>query len=725
MQAIAILHAARGYMRACALAGLIATASLWHAPLALAAIAPTPAKPLVLEATDMGFDQQNAIVVARGDVEIVQGDYVLKADQITYYQNSNIIRAQGNVSVLQPSGDVLFADEMELTDDLKTGVVQAFKARLSDDSVFVAQHAVRENIFRTKLHKATYSPCHICKGEDPFWQLRAERVDLDEFNERITYNNAWMEMGGVPIFYIPRLSHPTPDADAKSGFLPAEYASNSQLGAIIRTPYYWRIAPNAQATITPWYTSEDGPVLAVDSEYLTDHGRHTLNFSATLPERRENSTGTKIDGHEFRGHIYALGSHHFDETWSVGYDINRTSDDTYLRRYGFGSQRSLFSRAYAQGVQGRNLLSVSALTIQGLRLADDPDTTPLVLPVIEGFYETTPNDFGLKFFTSVNAQSLTRELGADQHRLSNTLGAELPYITDNGQIFKLTTSVRTDLYAFNDVSIPGKTALESGETVRVLPTLALEWRYPLLRQMRSGSITIEPTILAVARPNGSNPLEITNEDSSVVELTDTNIFAIERFPGLDRIDSGSRFAYGIRSQYLSNDGESWEFLLGQSFNSDDDTPFPNSNKQGESFSDYIGRLAYRSEHINASYRFSLNKEDLNPNRSEFYTGLNYEGFSLQTSYLKLADNTFLGASEQIFMQFGFPIYEDLSGVVGLNRNLELNQNTSQNAGLYYQNECFTLSFNMLRNFTRDRDLEPSTDFTLRIGFKNLGEFGSD
>ena len=534
-------------------------------------------EPVVLESRDMGYDQKNGIVVARGDVEVVQGDYVLRADQLTYYQNVGIIRAQGNVSVLQPTGDVMFADEVELSDDLKSGIVQHFKARLSDNSRFAAREALRENAYRTKLQKAVYSPCNLCKGESPFWQLRAERVDIDQFNEKVTYNNAWMEMKGVPVMYLPRLSHPTPDADAKSGFLIPEYGTSSQFGATVKVPYYWRISPDKQATITPWYTAEDGPVLQTEYEQLTDAGEHRIEFSATYPEKRSD-TGSQIGGNDFRGHIFALGSHAFDDTWTAGYDINRTTDDTYLRRYGFGSQRTLYSRAYVEGVEGRNYASVHGLAIQGLRVFDDPDTTPQILPIIEGYYETTPNSFGLKYFTSANAQALTRDIGADQNRLSGTLGAQLPYVSEGGHILTLTTSMRADLYDYDDVTVVGKPGLQSGSETRVVPIAALEWRYPLMRRMENSSLTIEPIVLAVAQPNGGNPREITNEDSSVVELTDTNIFSIERFPGLDVVDSGSRVAYGLRTQYLTDNDSTIEFLLGQSFNADWDTPFPNSNE---------------------------------------------------------------------------------------------------------------------------------------------------
>ncbi len=690
--------------------------------LAFSAEKPDSDAPVVLEAREMGYDQKHGVVVALGDVEVVQGDYVLRAEQLTYYQKLGLVRAKGNVSLLQPTGDIMFAEEVELKDDLKAGLIQEFRARLSDNSRFAAKEAVRESPYRTKLSKAVYSPCKLCKGKAPFWQLRAGEVDIDEFNEKITYNDAWMEIAGVPVAYIPRMSHPTPDADAKSGFLAPEYSVNNQFGLTLKAPYYWRIAPNQQALITPWYTAEDGPLLQTEYEQLRDEGQHLVMFSAAYPERRSD-TGSQIGGNEFRGHLFARGSHAFDDNLSIGYDINRTSDDTYLRRYNFSNEAVLFSRAFAQHVDGRNFLSAQGLAIQGLRVFDDPDTTPLILPTLEGYYETAPNDFGLKYFTSANAQLLSREVGVDQRRLSTSVGANIPYVSDGGHVLNATATMRTDFYQSDDVTIAGNPQLQSGSETRLIPQLALEWRYPLIRRMASSSLTIEPLVLGVVQPNGNNPALIANEDSRVVELTDTNIFSVDRFPGLDAVDSGSRVSYGLRAQYLTAKNRMIEFLFGQSYNADDDTPFPNSNVQGEHLSDYIGRIAYQGTYSTLAYRFGLDKDRFSPNRNELGGTYQFGKFLLSGNYLTLKDNVFLGDSEQVFGSIGFPIYGGFSANFGATRDILSDQMLFQNATLTYENDCFNVSLLGLRTFVRDRDVEPVSQISLRVGFKNLGEFG--
>lgn len=680
-------------------------------------------EPVTFEADEVGYDQANAIVVAHGNVEVIQGESILNAQQLTYFQRTNLVKATGNVSMLQPNGDVYFADYVELKDDMKQGVIHNFRARLADNSVFAAHEARKVNPNVTQLKKAAYTPCNICKDMEPFWQLKAAQVEIDQGEEKVRYEGARMEMLGVPIAYTPYLSHPTPDAAAKSGFMTPEYSSGDNLGATVKTPYYWRISPDRDVLLTPWYSTDVGALLEGSYRQLTDDGSYTMQFSGTFPEELD-SAGNEIGGNEFRGHIYAKGTKGLSTYSRVGFDINRATDDTYLRRYRFGDERVLFSRVYGEAAQNRNYALVQGLAIQGLRVTDNADTTPLVVPTFEGYYETQPYDNGLTLHAFGNAQSLTRDVGVDQRRISATVGASLPVVTDSGHVFTATTNVRQDLYSLDNVPIPGDPDF-SGTKGRIIPQAALEWRYPLIQGFEGGdAMTIEPIILAVAQPGGNNPVEIrnANEDNTLIELTDTNLFSLNRMPGLDSIDSGSRFAYGFRSQYLFGGGQSVDAMLGQNFNADDKTPFPNSTRPGKNISDVIGRLAFDYNPVTLAYRFAYDRATFEPNRTEFTLAYDESWLNLSGVYSNIQNNRYIVDSEEMAINGSMPLWGNWSIYGGGRRDLDINQMIAATSGLIYRNECFTMAIQGLRTYTRDRDIEPSSEVTVRFGFKNLGEF---
>lgn len=691
-------------------------------PVAVSMGAPSPDEPVTLEAERMGYDQENQIVVAEGMVEVVQGDYVLRADQLTYYQKLGFVRADGNVSVLQPSGDVYFADNVELTGDMKAGVVNNFRARLSDDSVFAANEAQRVNPAVTTMKKAVYSPCKLCEGKDPFWQMKASDVKVDNAEERVSYENATLEFGGVPVLYSPYFSHPTPDAGPKNGILIPEYSQNTLLGTTVKIPYYWRLAPDKEVVLTPWYMSDEGALLQADYNQITDRGIFTMATSGTFPEEIDNA-GNPIGGNEFRGAIFASGQQNRSDYSRWGFDVQRTTDDTYLRRYGFGSQFSLTSRAYAETAVGRNYALSEAMLFQGLRATDDSSTTPRILPNLEGYYETEPFAGGARLHASANLQNLTRPVGAEYQRASFTTGASLPHVSEGGHVFEAELNVRTDAYSINDAPITGEADFE-GEKYRAIPQAALTWRYPLVTQVNDASLTVEPIAVAVAQPVGGNSVAIPNEDNRVVELTDTNIFATQRMPGYDTIDSGSRVAYGLRSHMLFPEGETFDAMLAQSYNADE-TPFPNSRVLGEEFSDYIGRVGFSYAPVSVSYRFALDRDTYAATRSEVWGSYIQPRFQLTGAYLTVKNSPYISDSEEVFGTALVKLDDTWSLYGNGRRDLNFDSMVSAAGGIIYANECFSLLTQMQRVYTRDRDIEPSSEVSIRLGFKNFGEFGNN
>lgn len=677
--------------------------------------------PIVMEAAEVAYDQENGIVVARGKVEIAQGGYMMLADQITYFQRRDTVMAEGNISLMQPNGDVVFSDRAVLNDALKTGVIDAFKARLADNSVMIAQRALRTSPAETKLTNVTYTPCHLCEGKSPFWQLSAQEVYVDQLKERVTYDDATMKILGVPVFYSPSISHPTPDARAESGFLTPSYGTNNNIGTFVRVPYYWHIDHDKEAIITPWYTTEEGLVMQGDYRQKSEGGEYNFNGTITYPERRD-SAGNPAGGSELRGHIFAQGYEAIGDYSRVGFDIARTSDDTYLRRYGLGDQRVLFSRLFAEGAQNRNFWLAQGLAMQGLRITDSSRTTPLVLPTLQAFYQTPADANGIRYHFAGDAQWLTRQQGADQQRLSLTAGATLPYVSDDGHVLTTTVNLRQDIYRSQDVALGGSGTVNA-TTYRSIPQAAVEWRYPLINQLGGDTITLEPIALAVIQPNGTNPQEISNEDSRLLELTDTNLFSLNRMPGLDAVDSGYRLAYGARAQYLLREGTAIDALLGQNFNPAGRTPFPNSTTAGEDFSDYIGRVAFNVSPINLAYRFALDREQLKLNRNEFSFLFAKPWLSTLATYRSINRNQFINTSEEGELNATLPLSENWSIFGGARRNFSLDQLVSANTGIVFKNECFNIGLDAVRMYTRDRDVEPNTQFMLRIAFKNLGGFG--
>lgn len=133
-----------------------------------------PEQPILMTADELSFDQDLGTATARGNVEIVQGERVLNANAVTYNQRDDIVTASGNVVLLEPTGEVIFAEFAELTDDMREGFLRGFRMLLNDDTRLAAVSAQRRGGTRTELSRAAYSPCITCQGMDgePLWQVK-------------------------------------------------------------------------------------------------------------------------------------------------------------------------------------------------------------------------------------------------------------------------------------------------------------------------------------------------------------------------------------------------------------------------------------------------------------------------------------------------------------------------------------------------------------------------
>lgn len=720
---------------------LIAVAALWLHGASLASGAraassePGSQTPFLLKADDVTFDDNLGLVVARGNVEIAQGDRVLMADTVTYNQKTDVMTAAGHVSLLEATGEVTFAEYAEFSDDLKNGVVDSIRMILADNSRLAANGGRRIGGVTTEMSKAVYSPCDLCKDNPsraPLWQIKAVRVTHDSVAKDVAYHDASMEIFGVPVGYLPYFSHADPTVRRRSGFLAPSYGSSTDLGSFVRAPYYWAIAQNQDATISPMYTTDQGLVMA--GEYRQRLVKGEFQFSGSYTHPTDPPPGA-----ENRGHIRGRGRFDLDDTWRSGFTLLRSTDDTYLRRYKFPAGENLFgsadkaltSTAFVEGFRRRNYARATAYSYQGLRATDDPGKTPLILPLAEYNFRGEPDRHGGRFNIDTSVLSLTRDESTDSRRVSVKSSWNLPHIGTAGDIYNLNASLQTDLYNVDGVPTPGNPNLmQEGFTGRVFPQLQFNWRYPFVRHEGTTTQFFEPIAGFVVAPRGGNPDKIPNEDSIDVEFDDLNLFRDTRFTGVDRVEGGQRVVYGMRGGLYGAGGGSSSAFLGQSFRFNRDSPYAAGTGLEDRLSDVVGRLSISPNNLlDFLYRFRFNAEDLRSRRNEVTMGIGPPRLRLDLTYLFFDE-------ERATSQFGDR--EELSGAltVGLTdywsafasarRNLAETDAgfISLGGGLQYSDECLIFLASLSRRFTQDRDLMPSTTLLFQVVFKNLGEIRS-
>ncbi len=680
-------------------------------------------KESLFSADEIRYDQQNEIVTAKGNVEIVQGERVLKADMVTYNVQKDEVVASGNIVLLEPTGEVLFADKVELARELKTGAIRDIRILFTDNSRLAAQSAVRVDENKVVMNNAVYSTCRLCetnRNAAPLWQAKSSQVEHDKAAKTITYRHAVLEFYGVPVIYTPYFSHPDPTVERQSGFLAPTVLNSTDLGYGITTPYYYVISEDKDLTFSPTVTTKEGVHLAAEYRQAFRQGDLNLDGSITYVDERDNNN-LKTGDQEFLGHIRGEGFFKIDPTWSWGFKAFATNDDTYLDKYDISNEDTLTSTAYIQGLRGRNYTSLSAYAFQGLQASDDQDNIPFVPAWLDYAYVGEPNKYGARFNANVDGLTLFRSAGQDTSRLSMSGGWHLPYTSPSGQVITLDASLRGDAYYAHDQledPFDANSDTSSNLSGRVIPSLSLKWNYPFVRHAGSTRQLIEPVVEAVwSEALGSK--DTPNEDSLSFEFDDTNLFGSNRYAGLDEVEEGPRLNYGVNFGFYGESGGYTSFLIGQSFHLGDETSFDAGTGLEDQLSDYVARLEVQpSDFLRYIQRVRIDKESLKLDRNEidFRIGSNDNWFGL--GYLRLRDNLSAVDVEkrnEIFVEGKVKMAEFWSAYGQYRRNLEDGGGSiDARVGIEYLDECFGFAVEARREFTRDRNVEPSTSVSFRV-----------
>ncbi|MDX1482987.1 MAG: LPS assembly protein LptD [Alphaproteobacteria bacterium] len=676
---------------------------------------------VILRADEVTFDENTEIATATGNVEIAYQERMLRADKVTYSKRTDTFSAWGNVVVVEPNGDVIFGNKAEFTNRFKDGFVEGFRMLFEDNSRLAATGGRRVGGVVTSLAKAVYSPCDLCKEDPsraPLWRIRAVRVIHDNVRQDVEYKDAFLEIYGVPIAYLPYFSHPGPSVKRRSGFLIPTYGSDSDFGLTLRVPYFWAIDPSQDLLVTPVIYGDESPLLAAAYRRRFAHGEIAVDGSVTQPD---DTTGLP----DTRGHFFIDGRHDIDRTWRAKYQLQYASDDTYMRRYDFDEpvNQTLQSSFNIEGFRGHNYAQLSGYHFKGLRESDDSDEFPFVLPLAEYHYVSRPRAKGSYLTAQASVMALHREKGSDSRRISLKGGWHLPYTARTGEVYELSAIVQGDLYAVNDVDTGS--GPENGVTGRVFPQIVAKWRYPFVRKEKNGSQLIEPIAAVVLGPNGGNPSLIPNEDSQDVEFDDTNLFSANRFTGVDRVDGGQRFVYGVNWGLYGDHGGAIEAFLGQSYHLRSNNEFPPGSGLREKASDIVGRVRISpAQYLDLLYRFRLDTDDFKAKRSDVKLLVGPSWLRANINYFFVDEETGsgeFGDREEISLGLTGKISKYWTARAHLREDLTSDGGTiSEDIGFTYADECLTFDIKFERSFTRDRDLKPRDTIFFQFIFKHLG-----
>ncbi len=452
---------------------------------------PPPGTRMHVEASRITYNSRSRVATATGHVIIVYGRYVLVAKKVVYDQKNDRMRADGEVRLREPGGNVLTADIAQLENRFRDGFARHLRLLLTNNSTITADYSRRRDGYLTVFDHVTYTRCKYCVTSTgaPLWEIRSVKVTHDENKHLIYHRDATFEFLGMPVFYTPYLSHPDPTVKRATGFLIPSFGYSSDYGFGVQVPYFINLAPNYDLTLRPVFTTRQGPLARAEFRHRTANG--TYNIDAGGIYQLDTSLPAPGNRH-FRGFVRTQGKFDINDHWKWGWDGTLTSDETFMRKYNISNRTEIDNTVYLTGLKGRNYFRAELFQFQGLLLTDDNDTYPVVLPHVRYSYTfdqpVLGGELGLDadFYSlfrdhSVFSPFSTLDQGTSQTRTIADVHWQRRMTSSFGLVTTPFASVRGDLAMTNNLPDPITGVVsDTNTTAFVLPTAGIDMRFPLV-----------------------------------------------------------------------------------------------------------------------------------------------------------------------------------------------------------------------------------------------------
>ncbi|MEM7723042.1 MAG: LPS assembly protein LptD [Pseudomonadota bacterium] len=671
--------------------------------------------PATLIADGIRFDQNENTVTAEGNVEVFYEGSRLRARSVAYDGDTDRIIVGGPLTLIQQDGQsIIFAEFADLSTDMQDGVLRGARLVLNRQLQIAANEMERVEGRYNQAYQVIASSCEICdESQTPIWEIRARRVIHDENAQMLFFENATLRAFGIPIAYVPRLRVPDPTLDRATGFLTPSYLLNGELGFQVQVPYFIRIGDHRDLTITPWIGTNETRTVQLRYRQAFQTGDIQLEGAISDDELTED---------DVRGFVFLNGTFDLPRDYVLDFVVEAVSDRGYFTTYGFPDRDLLESFVRISRTQRDQFVELRASNFASLQDGDINDELPTQFVDGNLVYRFAPDVVGGIATASLRASGFARvsdfdgPTGQDVARLTGSLNWRRDTILPGGVLAAFEGTV------FGDVYDTRQGAELTGTETRIAPFASAELRYPLARTTEAGvTHLIEPVAQFVWSDSFGGDVPI--EDSTIVEFDEANLISLNRFPGQDQREIGSRVNLAVG--YTRTDPLGWTLgvTAGVVFRQSDPDQFTEGSGLSGDQSDFLLATHLTGLDNWKVINRAIFDDDLSFTSNEFALEWFGEALGVITKFTFLEADVFedrpIDTAEWAF-DANYAFTEEWAA--GVNWRYDFVEDDATRAGLAinYATECIDVGFSVSRRFTTSTTVNPTTEFGLTLALNGLG-----
>lgn len=666
--------------------------------------------PMVLSADEAETTEQRSLL--RGQVQLQRADQRVSADELRYDAETSEVQTSTGLHY-QAGGFALSAGKATLNLDTETGELEQVElAGREDHARAGAARMTLEGPDRTRLHDFTYT---TCDADAEAWRLRGSEIVLDEAAGFGTAYHTRIELGNVPVLYLPYIKFPITDRRI-TGFLLPAVSSSSKTGTEIRAPYYINLAPNYDMTLTPRLMSKRGLLLGTQFRYLTTNSNGTAALD-WLPSDDDYNN-------EDRGLLAYDHTSRWRSGWQSEIALEYVTDQDYLED--FGDTLSISSTTHLENRADLNYLGALwdfRVRAQGYQTIDraiaESDkpyrrvpqlTLGLRRPAALGGWELDLDSEWVSFDHSLNEHGARFDLlPSISYPMSRAWGYLTPRLSARHTGYELSNRApgappqpERNLYLF---SVDGGLTFER--------TVALRGH--------SYTQTLEPRLFYLRVPY-ENQDDLPVFDTTEPDFSFASLFRENRFSGADRVGDADQLTLALTSRLLDDASgrEQLRASIGQiHYFRDRLVQLPGTAAATREKSDIIAELAVQLPHhwnaaatlqwdpdIDRGTKNSLRLQYRPSNERIFNFGYRFQENELEQTDLSLR----------------WPFNPRWHGVARWNYSLLNTRDLETFIGVEYESCCWALRL-VGRRFLNDDDGTYNSSVMLQLVLKGLAKFG--
>ena len=673
-------------------------------------------------------NEKNFIKSNKKTIIIDKENNKIDLDNFEYNTNNNIFKSVGFIKIEDSKGNNYEFSQIYIDTIKKEIIGSDIKAYLNQKEFKINENnkpRIFSNTISLKKEKSSFekSIFTLCnyreKDKCPPWSIQASKMLHDNKKKTIYYDNAVLKVYDFPIFYFPKLSHPDPTVERRTGFLLPTLSDSKNLGVGVSIPYFWDLGNDKNFTLTNNFYFNENPLFM--GEYHQAFKNSSIIFDFGYTEGYKKTTSSKKAGE--KSHFFAKFTKNFESRnnseSSLDISLQEMSNDKYMKLYRINS----------------NLVDYNQNTLEN-SLNYSFENEDLFLGLNTSIYETLKDDYNDKY------EYIFPEITFDKNLFSNNkfgiLDLQTNYKFHNYDTNKSTNFLVNNLdWNFKDLNF--NSGLQSKiigqikninyesknvELYKEEPTNEIFGALGLLNEInlqksdKFSNHLLTPKLLLRYSPGSMR------KENEGFRLNPINAFSLDRINNLNNFETGLSATFGFDYNFSNkNNSRNFDFSVAQIINEKENKKMHSKSSLDEKLSDLVGTANVKlSKNTNLNYNFAIDENYNDINYNEVGTTLKFDFASLNFDYLQ--EKNHIG--DQEYFKTKLDIFKNSDGLFsfGTKRNLVTNSAEYYNMSYEYINDCLKAGLVYRREFYTDSELEPENSLMFKITLVPFGDIST-